>query len=72
VSYVDLAAFQVVEGLSYAFPRAMARIRDDIPRLLALRDRVAQRPRLLRYLTSPRRLAFNEQGIFRHYPELDG
>jgi glutathione S-transferase len=71
VSYVDLAAFQVVEGLSYAFPRAMARVRDDIPRLLALRDRVAQRPRLLRYLTSPRRLPFNEQGIFRHYPELD-
>jgi glutathione S-transferase len=72
VSYVDLAAFQVVEGLSYAFPRAMARIRGDIPRLLALRDQVAQRPRLLRYLTSPRRLPFSEQGIFRHYPELDG
>jgi glutathione S-transferase len=71
VSYVDLAAFQVVEGLSYAFPRAMARLRGDIPRLLALRDRVAQRPRLLRYLTSPRRVPFNEQGIFRHYPELD-
>jgi glutathione S-transferase len=72
ISYVDLAAFQVVEGLSYAFPRAMARIRDDIPKLLALRDRVAQRPRLLRYLTSPRRLPFGEQGIFRHYSELDG
>jgi len=72
VSYVDLAAFQIVEGLSYAFPRAMARVRGDILRLLALRDRVAQRPRLLRYLTSPRRLPFNDQGIFRHYPELDG
>jgi len=72
ISYVDLAAFQVVEGLSYAFPRAMARVRDDISRLLALRDRVAQRPRLLRYLTSPRRLPFNDQGIFRHYDELDG
>lgn len=72
ISYVDLAAFQIVEGLSYAFPRAMARVRGDIPRLLALRDRVAQRPRLLRYLTSPRRLPFNEQGIFRHYEELDG
>ena len=72
ISYVDLAAFQVVEGLSYAFPRAMAGVRDDIPKLLALRDRVAQRPRLLRYLTSPRRLPFNEQGIFRHYEELDG
>ena len=72
VSYVDLAAFQVVEGLSYAFPRAMKRMSADVPRFLALRDRVAQRPRLLRYLTSPRRLPFNEQGIFRHYPELDG
>jgi glutathione S-transferase len=72
VSYVDLAAFQVVEGLSYAFPRAMAKVSSTIPRLLALRDRVAQRPRLLRYLTSPRRLPFNEQGIFRHYEELDG
>lgn len=72
VTYVDLAAFQVVEGLSYAFPRAMTRLSPDIPRLRALRDRVAQRPRLLRYLTSPRRLPFNEQGIFRHYPELDG
>lgn len=72
VSYADLAAFQVVEGLSYAFPRAMARLHGEIPKLLALRDRVAQRPRLLRYLTSPRRLPFSEQGIFRRYPELDG
>jgi glutathione S-transferase len=72
VSYVDLAAFQVVEGLSYAFPRAMAKASSSTPRLLALRDRVAQRPRLLRYLTSPRRLPFNEQGLFRHYEELDG
>jgi hypothetical protein len=72
VSYADLAAFQVVEGLSYAFSRTTARIRRDIPRLLALRDQVARRPRLLRYLTSPRRLLFNEQGIFWHYPELDG
>jgi glutathione S-transferase len=72
ISYVDLAAFQVIEGLSYAFPRAMARVRGHIPKLLALRDRVVQRPRLLRYLTSPRRLPFNEQDIFRHYEELDG
>src|SRR5262249_11387084 len=72
ISYVDLAAFQVVEGLSYAFPRAMARVHDSVPRLLVLRDRVAQRPRLLRYLTSPRRLPFSEEGIFRHYEELDG
>jgi glutathione S-transferase len=72
VSYVDLAAFQIVEGLAYAFPRAMARATLAVPKLMALRDRVAQRPRLLHYLTSPRRLPFGEQGIFRHYDELDG
>jgi glutathione S-transferase len=71
VSYVDLSLFQVIEGLHYAFPRTMARLARELPLLLALRNRVAERPRLAAYLASPRRLAFNEQGIFRHYPELD-
>jgi glutathione S-transferase len=71
ISYVDLAAFQVVEGLTYAFPRTMRGLRDDLGRLHALRDRVAQRPRLLHYLTSDRRRPFSERGIFRHYPELE-
>ncbi|MDB4958001.1 MAG: gst [Myxococcales bacterium] len=70
-SYADLAAFQIVEGLHYAFPRAVAALHHEIPKLLALRDRIAERPRLARYLASPRRLPFNESGIFRHYPELD-
>lgn len=71
VSYVDLSMFQVVSGLAYAFPRAMARFAPKIPRLLALRDQVAERPRLQAYLASPRRLPFNQQGLFRDYPELD-
>jgi glutathione S-transferase len=71
ITYVDLAAFQIVEGLSYAFPRAFGKHRKDVPLLLALRDRVAQRPRITAYLVSERRLPFNQQGIFRHYPELD-
>jgi glutathione S-transferase len=58
-------------GLGYAFPRAMQRLRKDVPRLCALADEIAQRPRIGAYLASPRRLAFNENGIFRHYPELD-
>jgi glutathione S-transferase len=70
-SYADLAAFQIVEGLRYAFPRAMKRLRSEIPKLLALRDRIAERPRIAVYLASPRRLEFNQSGIFRHYPELD-
>ena len=71
LTYVDLSLFQLVEGLSYAFPRAMKSQARRIPRLAALRDGIARRPRLARYLASDRRLPFNETGIFRRYPELD-
>jgi glutathione S-transferase len=71
LTYVDLSMFQVLSGLAYAFPNALARIAPDIPLLLALRDRVAARPRIAAYLASKRRLPFNEHGIFRSYPELD-
>ncbi|MBI2997895.1 MAG: glutathione S-transferase [Deltaproteobacteria bacterium] len=72
VSYVDLSVFQMIAGLRYAFPRAMARLDPKHPRLAALHDRVLARPRIAAYLKSPRRLPFNQQDIFRHYPELDG
>ena len=68
---VDLSMFQLIEGLQYAFPRATKRFDEQYPALLALRDAVRARPAIARYLASPRRLAFNESGIFRHYPELD-
>jgi glutathione S-transferase len=71
VSYVDLALFQVIAGLDYAFPRAMARMRRTHPRLVALHERIARRPRIAAYLASVRRIPFNEYDIFRHYPELD-
>lgn len=71
LSYVDLSMFQVIEGLRYAFPKAMAGIERGYPGLLELRDRVADRPSIARYLASPRRIPFNEEGIFRHYAELD-
>ena len=70
--YADLSLFQIVEGLSYAAPKAMARATSRYPKLFALRDRVASRPRIAAYLASERRIPFNQQGIFRHYPELDG
>jgi glutathione S-transferase len=69
--YPDLSLFQVVEGLRYAFPNAMARLEKKVPRVVALHDRVAEFPRIRAYLASNRRIPFNEQGIFRHYPELD-
>src|SRR6516165_7787372 len=71
LSYPDLSLFQVVAGLRYAFPRAMRRLEPNYPRVVALHDMVAARPRIAAYLGSNRRIAFNEHGIFRHYPELD-
>lgn len=72
VSYVDLSLFQLVEGLRYAFPKAMKRIERKVPNVVGVRDRVAKRPSIKKYLASERRIAFNEDGIFRRYPELDG
>jgi glutathione S-transferase len=71
LSYVDLSVFQALEGLGYAFPQSMARRAFRYPRLMALREGVASRPRIARYLASHRRLPFNEMDIWRHYPELD-
>lgn len=71
LTYADLSLFQVMAGLRYALPRAMKRIAPKHPRVVALAQRVARRARIAAYLKSKRRIAFNEQGIFRHYPELD-
>jgi glutathione S-transferase len=71
LSYVDLSLFQIVEGLRYAFPRAMKGYATRYPALMAVHDSVAERPNIVRYVNSGRRLPFNENGIFRHYPELD-
>lgn len=70
-TYVDLSMFQVLDGLAYAFPHAFTHAKPSIPLLLALRESVAARPNIAAYLASKRRTPFNENGIFRHYPELD-
>jgi glutathione S-transferase len=71
ISYADLSLFQMIEGSRYAFPRAMSRLEAKYPRIVALHDRVSTRPCLVAYLQSDRRIPFNQEGIFRHYPELD-
>ncbi len=68
----DTSLFQLIEGLRYMFPRRMAAIEEDYPGLIRIRDSVAALPGIAAYLASDRRLAFNTDGIFRHYPELDG
>jgi glutathione S-transferase len=70
-SYVDLSLFQLVDGLLYALPKATRRVLRKAPLVAALHAGVPRQRRLAAYLASERRLPFNEQGIFRHYPELD-
>ena len=67
----DLSLFQIIVGLDYALPNAMASQSGRIRRVRALVERVVKRERLASYLASPRRMRFNNDGIFRHYPELD-
>ncbi len=71
VSYVDLSLFQMMAGLRYSFPRVMERLQPSCPKLVEIHDRVSARPRIAAYLTSERRVPFNEQGMYRYYPELD-
>jgi glutathione S-transferase len=71
LTYPDLSLFQIVSGLRYAFPRAMAALEEGLPLAVALHDRVEALPKIAAYLASPRRIPFNKEGIFRHYPELD-
>lgn len=71
LTYADLSLFQVLTGLEYAFPRTMKRLLRRHRRLAAVRHGVEERPRIAAYLQSDRRIPFNEEGIFRHYPELE-
>jgi glutathione S-transferase len=72
LTYPDLSLFQIVAGLRSAFPKRMAALEQQYPRVAALYDQIAVRPQIAAYLNSDRRIPFNQHGIFRHYPELDG
>jgi glutathione S-transferase len=68
-THIDTSLFQVMEGLDYMFPNRMREL--DYPRLELCRQAVTEIDGIEEYLASDRRLPFNEDGIFRHYPELD-
>jgi glutathione S-transferase len=71
LTYPDLSLFQLVEGLRYAFPKRMKRFERKVPRIVALHDRIARRPRIAAYLASDRRIPFSQWGIYRYFRELD-
>ena len=70
-TYADTSLFQVIEGLRYMFPQRMKTLEHDYPTLVRIHHQVAALPGIKAYLKSDRRVAFNTDGIFRHYPELD-
>lgn len=70
LSYADLSLAQVIAGLRYAYPQSTANALRARPRLRTLHDAVFARPRIKRYVGSERRLAFNNDDLFRRYPEL--
>ena len=70
VSYCELSLFQLVAGLRYAFPHAMAHARTAASRgSIALHDRIAARPRIAAYLES--RATYPLQRA-RYFPPLPG
>jgi glutathione S-transferase len=71
LTYADLSLAQVLAGLEYAFPKAMAKALPKYPRLQKLREFVFSRPHIEAYVNSGRRLDFNDDDLYRHYPELD-
>ncbi|GAA5862191.1 hypothetical protein JCM3774_004816 [Rhodotorula dairenensis] len=70
-TYADLCLFQVVDGLRFAFPKRMAKLEPEFPKLMKLYERVKEAPRIKAYLESERRQKYS-MGVFRHYDELDG
>lgn len=71
LSYADLSLFQLVQGLIYAFPQTMTGQLAARPGIARHAEAVARIEPIAAYLASPRRRSFNEDGLFRAYPELD-
>lgn len=72
LGYADLSLFQLVDGLLYALPKATRKALKKAPLVAALHAGVPRQKRVAAYLASDRRLPFNEEDVFRRYPELDG
>ncbi|UZK68286.1 glutathione S-transferase [Sphingomonas sp. S1-29] len=70
-TYADTSLFQLVAGLRYMFPKRMATLAPEYPGLMRIHAMVAELAGVRAYLASERRIRFNQDGIFRHYPELD-
>jgi glutathione S-transferase len=72
MSYADLVLFQCLDGVKFAFPKAMERLEKErkFKGVFGLYERVKGTTKIKPYLESERRQTYS-LGIYRHYPELD-
>ncbi|KAF1816408.1 glutathione S-transferase protein-like protein [Eremomyces bilateralis CBS 781.70] len=71
LTYADTTVWQVVNGVSYAFPKEVEARKKDYPLLFeTFYPGIQEEKGIKQYLASDRRLSYSD-GIFRHYPELD-
>lgn len=72
LTYADLVLFQTLDGVSFAFPKCLKRMKEsgEYDKVFALHERVQGLDNIKAYLASDRRQKYN-MGIYRHYPELD-
>ena len=72
LTYADLVLFQTIDGVQFAFPKALSKLQKSkkYDGVFGLVDRVRNRENIKKYLASDRRIKYG-MGIYRHYPELD-
>ncbi|KAK6514551.1 hypothetical protein TWF281_004749 [Arthrobotrys megalospora] len=72
LSYADTTVWQVVDGVSFAFPKKVEELKKEkgFEDLFAWYEKLKEEEWLKSYLESKRRLGYSS-GIFRHYAELD-
>lgn len=72
LTYADLVLFQTIDGVSFAFPKCVSKLKKSgtYEKVFALYDRVRGLDKISAYLSSQKRQKYS-MGIYRHYPELD-
>ncbi|KAI1482703.1 glutathione S-transferase protein-like protein [Daldinia eschscholtzii] len=71
-TYADLVLFQCLDGVQFAFPKAMNQAKESgkYNKVFELWENVKARPNIAAYLASDRRQKY-DWGIYRYYPEND-
>ena len=72
LTYADLVLFQTLDGVTYAFPTAVGRLKKTgkYDKVFGLVERVRAVENIKSYLESDRRKPYGS-GIYRYYEELD-